>query len=157
MKKIFSSFVLAFLLCLFVSGGNISANFNEEEIPTVSSSGSLLVENILERATFWGNGGSVTLDYMSSGGYVAWKINPNTPYSYVFSGSLEIRLASNNSLKKSIPIAASGTGSKSGTVEVYYLGLKKGTRYKAILKGALTATAGTTMLIDDSVQIEFTY
>ena len=39
----------------------------------------------------------------------------------VFTGSLEIRLASNNSLKKSVPVLASGTGSKSGTVGVHLL------------------------------------
>ena len=89
---------------------------------------------------------------------MAWKINPYTPHSYVFTGSLEIRLASNNSLKKSVPILASGTGSnKSGTVGVYYLGLKRGTRYKAVLNGVLKDTTGTMMYIDNNVQITFTY
>lgn len=157
MKRILVGFGLALMLCLSGFSDNVFASSNELEMLSTSSSGSLLIKNGLERATFWAEGGSVTLDYMSGGQYVAWKINPYTPHNYVFTGSLEIRLASNNSLKKSVSVLASGTGSKSGTVGVHYLGLKKGTRYKAVLNGVLKDTAGTMMYVDNNVQITFTY
>ena len=68
MKRIILGFGLVFMLCLIGFSENVFASSNEIETSSTSSFGSLLIKNNLERATFWADGGSVTLDYMSGGG-----------------------------------------------------------------------------------------
>lgn len=148
-RKIFISLFSFFVLSLFSVEPSVFAS-------EISDSGDLIIEKI-GRDTFIGNGGSVTLTYMSTDKSVAWKIKPYSNASYTFTGSMEIRLASNNSLKTRVPVLTSGTGSESGYVPLYYYGLRVGTMYKAVFNGVLKNSVGTTMLVDDGVEITFAY
>ena len=42
------------------------------------------------RKTIMGDGGVCTLDYMS-GGYILWRVTPNTTENHTFNGTMEIR------------------------------------------------------------------
>ena len=120
--------------------------------------GDLLIDS-KERLTFQGNGGSVTLDYLSQNRSVEWKVKVYGSYAYEFLGTISIKSMS-GVVVKSYPISGMAAGNQSvgGGIDLYYAsGLRVGTNYSALMTGWAVNTAGTKFVVDDDVRISFKY
>lgn len=105
-------------------------------------------------ATFFGNGGVSTLDYLSEG-YIQWSVTPTTIERYTFSGTVSIYL--NGSHVRTVSCFAAGTGFRSGLVDLRNMGLKSGKRYDVYFAGSAVDDAGTVFTVSDSAHISFVY
>lgn len=114
-------------------------------------------DGVMPYLTITGNGGTCTLDYMSSGKYVAWSVNPATILTYTFVGEISIYTYSTGAYKGSGACAGFGIGSESGIVDVTGMGLRSGTKYKAVFTGVATDIAGNVFTVSSSASLPFTY
>lgn len=112
-------------------------------------------DNLQDRETFYGNGGSSKLNYANSGRTLTWSLHPDNGEALNFNGTITISLASNGTIKQTHHITGFGVN-VSGTVSVG--NLKSGTRYRADLTGvAIGVFSGNKYTIIDNAHITFTY
>lgn len=107
--------------------------------------------------TITGNGGSCTLDYMSSGKYVAWSVKPATLLTYTFAGEINIYTYSTGAYKGTGLCSGFGVGTESGIVDVSGMKLRSGVKYKAVFTGTATDIAGNVFAVSSEAVLPFTY
>ena len=114
-------------------------------------------DGITPYLTITGNGGSCTLDYMSSGKYVAWSVKPATLLTYTFVGEINIYTYSTGAYKGTGLCSGFGVGTESGTVDVSGMKLRSGVKYKAVFTGTATDIAGNVFAVSSEAVLPFTY
>jgi len=107
--------------------------------------------------TFIGDGGRCTLDYLSSGRYVAWTVKPDTILPYMFSGEISIYTVSTGAYRGTGFCSATGFGTGSGIVDVLGMRLNPGTVYRAEFSGTATDATGNIYTVSPFAKISFTY
>lgn len=97
-----------FILCMF--------SFFKVDVDASEEINKHYVRDLLidskERLTFQGNGGSVTLDYLSQDKSIEWKVKVYGSYAYEFLGIISIKSMS-GTVVKSYPISGMAAGNKS--------------------------------------------
>lgn len=166
-KKLLS-LVCAFTMALSLNVTAFAAETAEvSPIETESSTESgvfgmdiVAVENqdgIAPYKTIEGNGGVSTINYMSSGKYVAWSVKPATILPYTFVGEVTVTTYSTGALKGTGLCSEFGVGTESNIVDVAGMGLRNGVVYKATLTGIATDAAGNKFVVSPDAYITFTY
>lgn len=111
----------------------------------------------IPRKTFYGNGGTCTLDYMDSGKYVAWGVQPATTLPYEFNGEIEIYELYSGSYCGAGVCSTVGIGTANGLVDVASMRLRDGTMYTAVFTGAAIDLEGNTFTIVSGATLNFEY
>jgi hypothetical protein len=107
--------------------------------------------------TIVGNGGSCTIDYMSSAKHIAWGVKPATNLVYTFTGMITVYTNSTGALKGFGACYGMGTGTENGTVDLARMGLRSGTTYKAVFTGTATDFLGKNFHVSSGASLTFTY
>lgn len=154
--------VLSINVTAFAAEPAVKAHQAETLIQEVESTNVfdvLTKDNELSRATWIGNAGSSTLDYMSSARAFAWTINvtPTSVLPLTFAGQIDVYTTSTGAYKGSLYISGAGAGKASGVVYVDSLSLRSGTNYTAKYSGTATNTAGQVFKVVEGASISFTY
>jgi len=97
------------------------------------------------------------LDYMSSGKYIAWSVNPATILTYTFTGEISVYTNSTGAYKGTGLCSGFGVGSESGIVDVSGMGLRSGVLYKAVFTGTATDIMGNVFVVSSEAYLPFTY
>lgn len=114
-------------------------------------------DGIMPYLTITGDGGSCTLDYMSSGKYIAWSVKPATILTYTFAGEIDIYTNSTGAYKGTGLCSGFGIGTESGIVDVSGMGLRSGVKYKAVFTGTATDIGGNVFTVSSTAVLRFTY
>lgn len=167
MRNFVHTFVASFLIIILTLQFPIITKANEDSSdfemiqvdPSSQDKGSSEY-GIMPLKTFYGSGGSASLDYVSGARAVHWKVHPNTAKTYGFDGQMIIKTASTGVQKGSGNVVAVGKGSKSEqkSLSSMHAKLKKNSRYKAYFYGtAVTKDGKQIYVVVNNAYITFTY
>lgn len=123
----------------------------QEELLTIGFESSQMVG----RKTFYGNGGSSKLNWLSSGKCLSWSLHPKNNEPLNFNGTINVSLVSTGKIKLSFHLSKFGSDISD---VIYVKGLKKGILYKANFEGvAVGVLSGNKYVIIKDAHITFTY
>lgn len=166
MKKIISLFLVVCLciVCILpamaanpqiaseTNQSNSTHEFGMIAVPNDSSNGNVIAPM---KSTWSDAGGVSTLDYLTSGKYIAWSIKPSTVVPYYFTGTIYIVNGRGNTAG-TFPVSGLGEGLKDGIVDISHIGLTKGFHYTAVFEG-IAKTEFINYYVSPNARLPFAY
>ncbi|MBU5668546.1 hypothetical protein KQI68_01695 [Peptoniphilus sp. MSJ-1] len=106
-------------------------------------------------ASFYGNAGYTTLDFMESNGSIQWAVKPKTTTSYTFYGYFSVYTNSTGFYRGGYSVIKKGKGTVSDFLGLGRFNLRRGVSYKIRLTGYAEDITGKKYYVNPNVEISF--